>query len=45
MTSRHASGTAAKIMDAVLEAVKNFREGLPPKDDLTLVIIKIQPEE
>lgn len=39
--SRGASGTAAKIRDAVLEAVKNFRQGLPPKDDLTLVVVKI----
>jgi serine phosphatase RsbU (regulator of sigma subunit) len=38
---RHASGTAAKIKDAVLQAVKNFRQGLPPQDDLTLVVIKI----
>ena len=38
---RCASGTAAKIMGAVLEAVKNFRKGLPAQDDLTLVVIKI----
>lgn len=38
---RKASGTAATIMEAVLKAVKNFRQGLPPKDDLTLVVIKI----
>ncbi|UCD82199.1 MAG: PP2C family protein-serine/threonine phosphatase [Desulfobacterales bacterium] len=41
--AQSASGTAATIMEAVLKAVKNFRQGLPPKDDLTLVIIKIQP--
>jgi sigma-B regulation protein RsbU (phosphoserine phosphatase) len=38
---RNASGTAAAVMQAVLKAVKNFRQGLPPKDDLTLVVIKI----
>ena len=38
---RNASGTAAVIMQAVLKSVKNFRQGLPPKDDLTLVVIKI----
>ena len=38
---RHASGTAAAIMNAVLEAVEDFRQGLPPQDDLTLVVIKI----
>jgi len=38
---RNASGTAAAIMQAVLKSVKNFRQGLPPKDDLTLVVIKI----
>jgi serine phosphatase RsbU (regulator of sigma subunit) len=37
----NASQTAAHIMEAVLEAVKNFRQDLPPKDDLTLVIIKV----
>ncbi|MEJ2164759.1 MAG: PP2C family protein-serine/threonine phosphatase [Desulfobacterales bacterium] len=38
---RCASGTAAQIRDAILEAVKNFRQGLSPKDDLTLVVVKI----
>jgi len=40
---RNASGPAADIMAAVLQAVQNFRPGLPAKDDLTLVLIKIQP--
>jgi serine phosphatase RsbU (regulator of sigma subunit) len=39
--ARCASGTAAEIRDAVLEAVKNFRQDLSPKDDLTLVVIKV----
>ena len=38
---RNASESAAKVRDAVLQAVKNFRQGLPPKDDQTLVVIKI----
>jgi hypothetical protein len=28
-------------MDASLDAVNQFREDLPPEDDLTLIIIKI----
>jgi serine phosphatase RsbU (regulator of sigma subunit) len=32
---------AAEIMEAVLQDVHDFRQDLPPKDDLTLVIIKI----
>jgi serine phosphatase RsbU (regulator of sigma subunit) len=38
---RNASESADKIRDAVLQAVKNFRQGLPAKDDLTLVVIKV----
>jgi hypothetical protein len=38
---QNATGSAGRIMDAILEAVNDFRQDLPPKDDLTLMIIKI----
>ena len=38
---QNASGSAGQIMEAVLQAVNHFRENLPPKDDLTLVVIKV----
>jgi sigma-B regulation protein RsbU (phosphoserine phosphatase) len=36
-----ASDSASRIMEAVLQAAEDFRQNLPPEDDLTLVIIKI----
>jgi serine phosphatase RsbU (regulator of sigma subunit) len=41
LIGRHASGTAAQIIEAVLAAVQDFRQDFPSKDDLTLVVIKI----
>ncbi len=41
---RNASRSAGHILKATLEAVDNFRKDRPPKDDLTLVVIKIQPD-
>jgi serine phosphatase RsbU (regulator of sigma subunit) len=40
---QNASGSAAQIVKAVLQAVNHFREHRPPQDDLTLVVIKIKP--
>ena len=40
---QNASRSAARIVDATLEAVNNFRKDLPPEDDLTLVVVKITP--
>jgi|GEM_PF-1934517 len=38
---QNAAEPAGRIMDAILEAVNDFRKDLPPEDDLTLVIVKI----
>jgi serine phosphatase RsbU (regulator of sigma subunit) len=37
------SRSAGQILKATLEAVDNFRKNLPPEDDLTLMVIKIEP--
>jgi len=37
------SRPASQILKTALEAVDNFRKGLPPEDDLTLVVVKIKP--
>jgi serine phosphatase RsbU (regulator of sigma subunit) len=41
---QNAAESAGQIMDAILEAVNDFRQDLPPEDDLTLVVIKIEPK-
>jgi len=41
---QNAARTAGHILKATLEAVGNFRKDRPPKDDLTLVIVKIQSD-
>jgi serine phosphatase RsbU (regulator of sigma subunit) len=33
--------SAAKIQDAILNALNHFQQGVAPADDVTLVIIKI----
>jgi len=41
---QNAAEPSGRIMNAILEAVNDFRKDLPPKDDLTLMIIKIKPD-
>jgi sigma-B regulation protein RsbU (phosphoserine phosphatase) len=41
---QNTSRPAGHILKAALEAVDKFRKNLPSKDDLTLVIIKIKPD-
>jgi len=41
---QNAAEPAGRIMKAILKAVNDFRQDLPPKDDLTLMIIKIKPD-
>ena len=40
---REAGRTAHDIMDAVYQALYRFGSGYKPEDDITLVIIKIEP--
>jgi sigma-B regulation protein RsbU (phosphoserine phosphatase) len=37
--------SAAKIQDAILNALNHFQQGVAPADDVTLVIIKIKAED
>ena len=39
----HSNGTAQQILDTVFEHVNGFTQGLPPQDDITLVVIKVAP--
>lgn len=36
--------TSDEIVNGVFTEVQNYTRGLPPKDDITLVVIKIEPE-
>jgi len=36
--------SAGHILKATLDAVENFRKDLPPEDDVTLVVVKIKPD-
>jgi sigma-B regulation protein RsbU (phosphoserine phosphatase) len=38
---QHAQTSAANIQDAVLTELSRFQQGVPPADDTTLVVIKI----
>ena len=40
---QNASKPAGRIIAAVLQAVKEFRNKLPAEDDLTLVVVKFAP--
>ena len=37
----HSTATAQEILDNVFDEVNRFTEGVPPQDDITLVIIKV----
>ena len=38
----HSRETASGILDGLFAAVRNFSEGLPQLDDLTLVVVKVK---
>jgi serine phosphatase RsbU (regulator of sigma subunit) len=35
---------AAEIVDAIYEAARAWRRPLPQDDDITLIVVKVQPE-
>jgi phosphoserine phosphatase RsbU/P len=37
----HRNGSAAEILQAILDAIQNFRQAAPQLDDITLVVVKI----
>jgi PAS domain S-box-containing protein len=39
----NARGSASELEGAILEAVRNHREGMPRSDDLTLIVLKALP--
>ena len=39
---QNASRSAQDVLQAILHAVETFREGIPPEDDITLVVIKVR---
>ena len=41
---QNASTNAAKIQDAVFQSLDHFRKDIPPQDDMTVVVIKIEPD-
>jgi len=38
---QNASASAQELRQAILQAVEHFRQGIPPEDDVTLVVIKV----
>ncbi len=40
---QNAAASAQELLRAILLAVESFREGIPSEDDVTLVIIKVEP--
>jgi len=39
----HAGRTAGEIVEALFRAVRDFSEGLPQLEDLTVVVVKVKP--
>ena len=40
LLAEHAGGTSTDVEHAVLEALNAFGEGVPPFDDVTMVVLK-----
>jgi sigma-B regulation protein RsbU (phosphoserine phosphatase) len=41
VVQRYRTATAREVVDAIAEAVREFRGGAPPSDDLTAVVVRI----
>ena len=39
----HSERTASEIVEALYRAVRDFSQGLPQLDDLTVVVVKVKP--
>jgi serine phosphatase RsbU (regulator of sigma subunit) len=42
---QNASAKAAELQDSVFQSLDHFRKDIPPQDDMTVVVIKIEPDE
>ncbi len=41
MVNAHVDSPAQEILDGIFDEVEKFTEGLPQKDDMTLIVMKV----